>query len=781
MIARVRLDIEGVVQGLGFRPFVYSLAQQLGLCGFVRNTPQGVHIEVEGEAPVIAAFRRRLVTERPPFAALHAVRASDIETEGSRDFEIVGSSTLGPRATLVLPDIAPCDECRSDIFAPSNRRVGYPFTNCTRCGPRYSIIRGLPYDRRSTTMRAFTMCPTCAAEYENPGDRRFHAQPNACAECGPTIWLNDAAGSRLASGPATLAAAADLLAQGSIVAMKGLGGFQLLVDASDETAVSCLRKRKRRSEKPLAVMVPSLEIARTLAEIDAAAEAVLRSPSAPILLLQRKRGAAVAPAVAPDTPLLGLMLPHTPQHHLLLTAFGRSIVATSGNLSDEPICIDNDDAERRLASLADAFLLHDRPIERHVDDSVAHFCLGQLQLLRRARGYAPLPLDAPGTEGTALAFGSHQKNTLALATGGRIFVSQHVGDLSTAEAVAAHERTARDLPALFGAVPAVIAHDLHPDYASTTTARRVAATLGARTVAVQHHHAHLVACMLDNGLDLATPVLGVCWDGAGLGADGTVWGGEFLHGCARGYVRVASLRPFRLPGGDAVAREPRRSALSLLRDSFGDLEQAEGLPSLRSFSDSERSVLSRMLASGLQSPLCTSAGRLIDGLASLLGLGQRVSFEGQAAIRLEHLAAAGDSPHYDLPLVRSATRSSGWRARADKEPIRAPEAEPWRLDWRPLIRGVVADARSGVPAPRIAMGIHRALAQGIVSVVGAAAAEVVVLSGGCFQNRLLTRLVAEGLRGNGARACIHRELPPNDGAVSAGQVAIAAAAVGAMR
>ncbi len=790
---RVRLQIEGTVQGLGFRPFVHGLAHELGLTGYVCNTPSGVELEVEGSSPAIAEFRQRLVSDRPRFAELDRVDAVQLEPVGSVGFEIVGSRESGACRALVLPELATCPACLDELRSPDDRRFGYPFVNCTLCGPRFSIIRKLPYDRPSTTMRGFTMCPACAAEYEDPRDRRFHAQPNACPQCGPRIWLEEGHVRQATDPSAVIQGAVRALHAGRILALKGIGGFQLVVDANQERAVARLRERKHRWRKPLALMVPSLTAARRIAHIDEQASEALKSQAAPIVLLPRREDAPIAPSVAPDSPLIGLMLPYSPLHHMLLGAFGQSVVATSGNLSDEPICIDNAEAKSRLSEIADLFLLHDRPIERHVDDSVVQFCCGQLQILRRARGFAPLPLRAARPMPPVLAFGAHQKNTVALGSGHRVFVSQHIGDLTTAQALQAHERVARDLPDLYQMTPEVVAHDLHPDYASTRAAQRAAREYGATAVPVQHHHAHLVGCMLDNGLDPDTPVAGVIWDGTGHGPDGTIWGGEFLYGAARGYIRIGHLMPFRLPGGEVAAREPARSALGAVHAALGSIEGARGTAAVDGYSNAELEVLEQMLASGVRSPLTTSAGRLFDAVAALLDLGTRVSYEAEAAIRLEHLAeswqpaAPGPGAPYPVPII-AGDLSLKARLEAqlegpvpDGRPLGILPPAPWILDWRPLLRAVLDDLRGGAARDTIANRFHRTLARAVASLLGSSGMQTVVLSGGCFQNRLLTELTVRELEGVGARVYIHHDIPPNDGGVAVGQAAIAAATAARLR
>jgi len=788
---RLRLRVHGAVQGVGFRPYVFRLAGETGLGGWVSNDPQGVSIEVEGPTGAVEEFRRRLPLDGPPLAVIHEVEDEWIEAAGgpeTAEFRIRRSATDGVKTAVVLPDAATCPACLAEVLDPDDRRHGYPFTNCTHCGPRFTIIRALPYDRPNTTMERFRMCPRCRREYQDPLDRRFHAQPNACPECGPRLALWDARGEPLAvataepgGSVAVIREAASALRAGEIVALKGLGGFQLLVVADDAGAVETLRRRKRREAKPFALMVRDLGQARALCQVPDEAADLLSSVHAPIVLLRRRPGSAgaVAPApaseVAPGNPWLGVMLPTTPLHHLLLRELGVPVVATSGNLSDEPIATDERDAVERLGAIADRFLVHDRPIARHADDSVARVVCGVPRLLRRARGYAPMPVFLPEWPGTrrptVLALGSHLKNTVALAIEGRVYVSQHLGDMETPRTLDAFERVIADLLDLYEAEPEAIAHDLHPDYASTRAARRLAEEWRrqgreARLVPVQHHHAHLAACLAENRCE--GPALGVTWDGTGYGTDGTVWGGEMLVGDATSFRRVARLRPFRLPGGEAAVKEPRRVALALLIDLLGaEALERDDLAPIASFEPAQRRLLGRLLERGVNAPVTTSAGRLFDGVAALAGLAGadgRVSFEGQAAMALEFAAddevSGGGRPSpYPLPLVEA-------------------EEGLWELDWRPLVAAVLEDLGAGdgdAKAGRIGARFHGALVDAIVAVSRRLGEPVVALTGGCFQNRLLTEWAAEALTRDGFEVLLHREVPPNDGGIAYGQAAVASA------
>jgi hydrogenase maturation protein HypF len=772
----LRCVVRGVVQGVGFRPFVYQLAAARRLVGWVNNSTQGVVIEVEGPRTTLDDFLERLETDKPTGSFIQSLEASWLDAVGYREFEIRPSDPAGEKTAFVRPDIATCPECVREIFDPADRRFGYPFTNCTHCGPRFSILESLPYDRPNTSMKRFTMCDACRAEYENPRDRRFHAQPNACPDCGPHVELWNAAGRAVGRERAAMAGAVEALRQEAIVAVKGLGGFHLMVVAHSDAAVRRLRERKHREEKPLALMFPSFEAIQAACEVSAAEARLLRSPEAPIVLLSRRdpfrdpqSAFRVSEAVAPGNPYLGAMLPYTPLHHLLLAQLQVPVVATSGNRSDEPICVDEREAVDRLRGIADLFLVHNRPIVRHVDDSIVRVVVSRELVLRRARGFAPWPLrlpvagpDAAGAAAapTVLAVGAHLKNTVALAVGPHVFLSQHIGDLETTEAFNAFRRVAADLPRLYETRPEVIAADAHPDYLST----RFAQDAGRPVVSVQHHYAHVLACMAEN--ELEGPVLGVSWDGTGFGLDGTIWGGEFLRPTAVGFERVARLRPFRLPGGDAAVKEPRRSALGLLCELFGEeaFSMTDLVP-LQAFPAGELNTLRTMLRQRVNSPLTSSAGRLFDAVASLAGLRQRMAFEGQAAMELEFAATQVQS--------EAAYPVSLRRQESDPKTRRKPYAPAWTVDWAPMIQGVLADTRVRTPLADISAKFHRALGEAIVLVARAAGQERVVLTGGCFQNRVLLEETVRRLREGGFRPYWHQRVPPNDGGIALGQAVAA--------
>ncbi len=743
LIERVKVVIHGAVQGVGFRPFIYRLAMELKLKGWVLNSSQGVFIEAEGTSDILRQFLNRLEKEKPPRSMIQSLESSFLDATGYETFEIRYSRESGAKTAIILPDIAPCPDCLAEIFDLSDRRHRYPFTNCTNCGPRFSIIKDLPYDRANTSMRKFTMCPECDREYHNPRDRRFHAQPNACPVCGPQLELWDGQGNVLARSDQALRQAAEIIRDGEILALKGIGGFQLLVDARNEQAVKKLRERKRREEKPLAIMSPSLEMIRKDCLLSELEERLLVSPEAPIVLLER-RSSRLALSLARGNPNLGVMLPSSPLHHLLLWDLAFPVVATSGNLSDEPICTDGNEALRRLAGIADFFLTHNRPIVRHVDDSVVRVVHGREMVLRRARGYAPLPIHRKESMASVLAVGAHLKNTVALSVNTEIFVSQHIGDLETSQAHGAFRAVATDLQRIYEASPDIVACDMHPDYLST----KYATQLDVPLFPVQHHWAHMLSCMAEN--EIEAPALGVSWDGTGYGLDGTIWGGEFLLAGEESFQRVAHLRQFRLPGGDAAIKQPRRTALGLLFAMQGDqmFEQDDLIP-LRDSCPSDIALIRQMLKKGLHSPLTSSAGRLFDAVAALIGLRQNVRFEGQAAMELEFAIQPDIEASYDFHLETD---------------------EPTVIDWQPMIEKILEDLSHGQGVGFITAKFHNTLAEIIVSVARLVGERKVVLTGGCFQNRYLLERSIQRLTDSGFKPYWHQRIPTNDGGISLGQV-----------
>ncbi len=743
----ILLRMRGRVQGVGFRPVVFRLARELGLRGWVRNDAAGAEVALAGPAEAIARFRAALPGRLPAAADIQEVAEAPGPADLPAGFEIRASpEAAGTKVAGILPDLATCPDCLREILDPGDRRHRYPFTNCTQCGPRFSILLALPYDRDRTTMRGFAMCPACAAEYADPGNRRFHAQPNACPVCGPRLEWRGEHGAAGAVGDDALRAAAAALREGRIAAVKGLGGFHLMVDARDGAAVRRLRGRKRRDEKPFAVMFPSMDAVAAACEVSAAEREWLESQAAPIVLLRRREDAGEpADEVAPGLPWIGAMLPYTPLHHLLMRDLGFPVVATSGNLTDEPICTDNAEALARLGDIADGFLLHDRPIARPMDDSVLAVCRGRPVMMRRGRGLAPYSLALPGAADGRVGAGAQMKSTVAVTAGGRAVVGPHIGDLDHDGSARLWRRSVEDLLGLHGLEPVAAAADLHPEYASTQEAGKLPLVGGNAVDVVQHHHAHIAACMAENGLD--GPVLGIAWDGTGWGADGTVWGGEFLV-CTRAECRRAAwLRTFPLIGGDAAAREPRRCALGVLRESASPRPPP-------GFDPAELAVLDGLLRSGMNVVRTSSAGRLFDAVASLLGVCQRMNHEGQAAMRLE--ALAGETPADPYPF--------GWAGDA--------------LDWAPMIDAMLA---GGEPVAAASARFHATLAEMMVAAARRAALPDVCLSGGCFQNRRLLGEALDRLGAAGFRVWRHAEVPPNDAGISLGQLAATEASGGGRR
>ena len=755
-----RITVTGTVQGVGFRPFVYRLAHELGLAGWVRNDAAGVTVEAFGPAAALDALAERLV-DAPAPAQVATLRAQPLPDAPLRTaFEIVESGGAAERRAAIPPDLATCSDCLRELHDPADRRHRYPFTNCTACGPRFTIALGIPYDRPATTMARFRMCPACAREYADPGDRRFHAQPNACPTCGPRVTLLDADGTPVpAPDPITRAAAA--LQAGKVVAVKGIGGWHLACDAASPEAVRDLRARKRREEKPLAVMVRDLDVARALAELSPAEEALLLSPERPIVLCRRRAGAPLAPEVAPGTTLVGLLLPYAPLHHLLLADAGRPLVMTSGNLSDEPIAFEDADALRRLAGVAHRFLLHDRPIASRCDDSVARVVAGRPMVTRRARGHVPRPVRVvPGFARPVLAAGAQLKNACCLARGEEATLGPHVGDLDGLETFDAFEAAVARLETFLSFRPEVIACDLHPQYLSTRWARQRADALGVPLVEVQHHHAHAAGAMAEHGLP--GPALALAWDGTGLGVDGAAWGGELLlveAGRAR-FERLATFRPLPLAGGDQAIREPWRLALAAIRDTFGDLAVLADLPMFDGVPEPLAGNVVQLLQTGLHAPLAHGAGRAFD-VAAALALGRtEARFEGQLAMALEGALDPGAAGAYPFAII------AGERGQQPGDV----------LDLRPLWRALVRDVADHAPAGAVAARFHRALVAAGAELVRRALRRTgplpLVLTGGCFQNAALVEGLREALAGV-VEVYQHETVPPGDGGIALGQAVVA--------
>jgi hydrogenase maturation protein HypF len=762
-VARRAVRVRGGVQGVGFRPFVHGLACRFRLDGFVGNDSDGVFIEVEGDTMAIAGFLESLRIEAPPLARIDAIDHAPLPIAGTSGFVIVGSRRDSEHITPVAADVATCADCLRELYEPADRRYRYPFINCTNCGPRYSIVTALPYDRASTTMAGFAMCTSCATEYANPVDRRFHAQPNACPECGPALaWCDGTSGRFDHHGEAALAAALAVLRAGGIVAVQGIGGFHIACRADDDAAVRLLRERKRRPEKPLAVLVRDVAAAGQLATISAAEADLLTSPAHPIVLLERRPEAGLSPAVAPGQPTIGVMLAYAPLHHLLMDA--GPLVFTSGNRADEPIAHTHSDALQRLADLVDGVLCHDRPIHAPADDSVMRVALGVELPIRRSRGYAPYPVSLPAPVRPLLAVGGELKATVCLTRDAYAFLSPHIGDVENLETERALTRTAVHLQQLFAVRPQLVAADLSPAYRSTLWAGQFAAERGLRLVRVQHHHAHVAALMAEHGLPGDTKVLGVAFDGTGYGSDGAIWGGEFLLADYRSFTRVAHLAATQLAGGDMAVRHPSRLALAHLHTA--GVPWSEDLAPVRAHGEETRRILQHQFARHLHTSVTTSAGRLLDACAALCGVRQSVSYEGQAAIEFELLAVQaprGVGPHYPIPLT---------------EPER--EGEPLQLALHDFWRQVVHDIRNGRDRRSIALAVHQALAQAIVTVAQRArdmtGTHTVGLTGGVFQNVLLLTLAVRRLRHAGFTVLTHRAVPPNDGGLALGQAMVAAMA-----
>lgn len=781
-----RIHVKGIVQGVGFRPFVYGLAKRHGLSGWVRNTSAGVDIEVEGPAAALVAFTEALERDAPPLARIDGVEVAEQTANGFTTFEIVDSQPVDGAFQPISPDVTICDDCLRELFDPADRRYRYPFTNCTNCGPRFTIIQDVPYDRPQTTMSPFPMCEACAAEYHDPLDRRFHAQPVACPQCGPHVWLEASPRSKGATferraKEEAVQEARRLLAEECVVAIKGLGGFHLACDATNEAAVQRLRRRKQRADKPLAIMMADLAAVREHCYVGEAEEKLLLSAARPIVILRRRPTSAIVPTVAPRQDTLGVMLPYTPLHHLLLAPaadregpVAGALVMTSGNVSEEPIAYRNDEAMERLAPLADAFLLHDRAIHVRCDDSVVQELPAGLKtpdnrdlspaapyILRRSRGYAPNPLPLPWEGPPLLAAGAELKNTFCLTRERYAFLSQHVGDLENYETLRAFEEGVDHFERLFRVRPEAVAYDLHPNYLATRYALARAEREGLPAVGVQHHHAHVAACMADNGLSGERPVIGVSFDGTGYGDDGAIWGGEFLLTDYDGYERAAHLAYVPLAGGDRAIREPWRMALAWLRQSGLPWEQAL-FPIRHAHSlTKERGpyvldVLEQQLATGLNAPPTSSMGRLFDAVAALAGVRQTVHYEAQAAIELEALARKQPGENGSYPFA----------------------IEIGVIDPRPLIAAVTKDVKAGVDQGVIAARFHNGVAQMVVEMCGhlrrAYALEEVAMSGGVWQNTVLLERTVKALRAKGFTVYLHRQAPANDGGLALGQAAVAA-------
>jgi hydrogenase maturation protein HypF len=760
-IRRQSVLVRGVVQGVGFRPFVYRLASETRLAGFIGNNTDGVAIEIEGVQEGIDEFLTRLRSDAPPMARIDSLAVQELAPTGEREFRIILSQVLGQVSTGIPADAATCPDCLHELLDPQDRRYGYPFINCTNCGPRFTITRRIPYDRPQTSMAVFPMCPACQAEYDDPLNRRFHAQPNACWDCGPHVWLVDMEGQTIdIQDP--IAACIDRLMAGDIMAIKGVGGFHLAVDATNEAAVMRLRQRKRRYGKPLAVMVRDVDAARELCELTKDEVELLQSAARPIVLARTNAGNGIAPAVAPGIPWLGVFLPYTPLQHLLFAdPRVRALVMTSANLSEEPIAIDNDEAQERLKEIADAFLLHNREILQRCDDSVEAQVDGAPQLIRRARGFVPLAVELPMNTPPLLAVGGHLKSVFALARGHYAYQSQHLGDLENLTGLEFFEESLEHLMRTFEIEPKTVVHDLHPGYLSTSWAKEWAARHGLPLIGVQHHHAHIAGCMAEHSLD--GPVIGLSLDGTGYGTDGRIWGGEVLLARLESFERFAHLDYVAMPGGDAAVREPWRMALAHLHAAGFDVTSPE-LLQLLGANEKEACLLLRMIERGINAPLTSSLGRLFDAVAAVILSRRVVDYEAQAAIELEGFAV--DEPDtfdgYEFAL------EGNWD---EREPVQLKLASTWTA--------LLDDLRNGVSKSHMAARFHSGVARAFIRVADAARRAtgigVVALSGGVMHNRRLARLLRTGLEAEGFPVFQHRRVSPGDGGLSYGQAAAAAA------
>jgi hydrogenase maturation protein HypF len=762
-LERINVRVSGVVQGVGFRPFVYRLANEENLAGLIGNDTDGVTIELEGTAPHIQSFLKRLTSETPPLARIDCVDTSDVAPKGETGFRIIASEVLGRVSTGIPADAATCADCLRELLNPTDRRYRYPFLNCTNCGPRFTITRRIPYDRPQTSMAKFPMCPECQAEYDDPLNRRFHAQPNACPRCGPHVWLETTEGLPIESVDPVVETIERLL-RGEVIAVKGIGGFHLSVDATNEQAVHRLRQRKHRYGKPLALMVRDLAAARTLCDLGSEEEALLNTPAHPIVLARARVQNGLAPSVAPGIPWLGIFLPYAPLQHLLFAdSRVKALVMTSANLSEEPIAIDNDEARTRLAAIADAFLMHDREILQRCDDSVSALVDGAPQFIRRARGYVPLAVPLPLEAPPLLAVGGHLKNVFSLARGRFAYQSQHLGDLESPIGLEFFEESLRHLTNTFEIEPQTVAHDLHPGYLSTSWAKQWAAGRDLRIIGVQHHHAHIAACMAEHAL--SGPVIGLSLDGTGYGTDGRIWGGEVLICSLNTFERFAHLDYVPMPGGEAAIREPWRMAFSHLTTAGFSEDEARELVGATL---QETRVMTRMIEREINAPLTSSLGRLFDAAAAVILHRRKVDYDAQAAIELEGIAI-DSSLEMSIPVQYQVEVHCGdWSKR-----------EPTRISVAPLWRAIVADVVEGVSSPEIAARFHVAIAKAFIQAACSAQAATglrqVALSGGCMHNRRLAGILRSGLEGQGFEVFQHRKVSPGDGGLSYGQAAVAAA------
>ncbi|MBI3753043.1 MAG: carbamoyltransferase HypF [Deltaproteobacteria bacterium] len=774
-IRRMRIAINGVVQGVGFRPFIYRRAKAKGLTGFVKNTAEGLMIEVQGQGDSLMEFVNSLHENHPPLASISDIKTDEIPIKDDMDFVIQESKDADSKAPVISPDFSVCGDCLKELFTPSDRRYRYPFINCTNCGPRFTIIKGLPYDRPLTSMASFNMCRDCRREYNNPLDRRFHAEANACPVCGPKVFWAEPRGRVIAEGEDALGLCEDAIRSGRIAAVKGIGGFHLMADAFNDSAARLLRERKIRYEKPLAVIFPPggdemLLRLRDEAFLNVAEEDAVLNSERPVVVLKKRHDSGLSKFIAPGLDTLGAFLPYSPLHYLLLNDLNMPLIATSANLSDSPMIKDNGEAVDKLKGIADGFLLHNRDIMRRCDDSVVTICDGKKIFLRRSRGYTPHVLKLPyKLNEPVLAVGGNQKVTIALGWEDKAVMSQHLGDLTTEEGFQAFQQAVLDLTDFYNVKPLRIACDMHPDYFST---RWALTQNGVRHIPVQHHHAHIAACMLDN--NLTEKVLGVAWDGTGYGMDGAIWGGEFLIADYKGFERFCAFRKFRLLGGGQAVKEPRRILAAILYEIYGgDIgsrvkgqgSKAEHFKNIfttapkslvRGFTEAELEIFMQMFKTGFNSPFTTSAGRVFDAAGSLLGICHKAAYEGQGAMMLEDMAGGNTGVAYHVEVIR-------------EDGINV-------FNWEPMFKAMLEDVLNGIDIKTISQNFHETLAQLILYAAKMAKDEkglnAVCLSGGVFQNKVLTERAVNLLKENGFNVYTHNALPPNDGGLSMGQLII---------
>jgi len=743
---RLKITIRGAVQGVGFRPFIFRIAKEMKLTGWVLNSSMGVFIEIEGDKSTLNKFLLRIEKEKPIHAIINSLEYSFLDAVDFDKFEIRKSEESDEVSAFILPDIAVCKDCLQEMNDANNRRYLYPFINCTNCGPRFSIIESLPYDRPNTSMKSFDMCAECSEEYENPEDRRFHAQPTACEKCGPWIELWDADGKKISVKEKALSDVVVKIKEGKIIALKGLGGYQLLVDARNLEFVQRLRDRKNREEKPFAVMYPNLEIVLKDCEVSDLEKRLLLSPESPIVLLKKKNEKlTVAENISPGNPLIGVMLPYTPLHHLLMKMLNFPVVATSANISEEPMVINETLAIKKLKNITDFYLVHNRPIVRHVDDSIVRVIAGQELVMRRARGYAPLPVTVDSLNKSVVAAGAHLKNTIAISDNKNVFISQHIGDLETEESLNTYKSVISDFKEIYDKSELFAVCDLHPDYLSSKYFKEKFKNV----IQVQHHAAHIASCRAEN--QLAGEALGVSWDGTGFGEDGSIWGGEFFMSDDANIKHVAQFHNFSLPGGDKAVKEPRRSALGLLFEIFGEKLFTSDSLVINQFSDDEINVLKQMLIKDVNSPKTSSVGRLFDAVAALVGLRSTINYEGQAAMMLEYIVNQKEDGIYNFDII-------------DEKSI--------IINWFPMVKEILSDLSNKVNVEIISAKFHNTLVRIILRIAEKFRIKKIVLSGGCFQNAVLLEKTIK-LEKQGYKIYRHQRIPPNDGGISLGQVVIA--------